>query len=85
MPLRPSQVETLRLVGQRERLFDRPMEPWRLAQHLGRTEQSARARLDRLQMTRHVYANLSLDARNRYYRSSYRLTQLGREALEGQK
>lgn len=60
------------------------MAPRQLADRLGITEQSARARLERLRESRHLYPLFDVAANGIYYRSAFGLTQLGREALEGQ-
>jgi len=83
MPLRPSQVETLRVVG-----F---YGTWgatldKVAAGLGITERSAERRLERLQRDpRRPFIEVVLAG---YFPEGprlrfYRLTQLGREALEG--
>jgi len=80
--LRDSQVETLRLVDRFE-AGKGGVRPWRLVSELGITEQSARARLERLRESGHLYPLLDLAANGHYVRAAFRLTQLGREALEG--
>lgn len=74
MPLRPSQVETLRLVGEGS-----VISPYELARATKRPIHDAEARLEGL-----AYEGL-LDARDGRITTRYSLTQLGREALEGHK
>jgi len=88
-PLRASQVETLRLVRKLEDSGEEAgVQPWRLAAALGITVTSAKRRVERLRGTRHLYAFLALSEDlthlGNYYRNAFRLTQLGREALEGE-
>lgn len=78
MPLRPSQVETLRAVREitaRPRTF-RAGARW-VSQLLGISEQAAYQRMQRLED--HGYLASSYSNR----RIAFYLTQLGREALEG--
>jgi hypothetical protein len=85
MALRPSQVETLRLVEKREQEYLRAnagMEPRRLAAAIERTEKSARARLERLRESGHLYPLFGLAGDGGYYHAAFRLTGLGKEALE---
>lgn len=74
MPLRPSQVETLRLVGE-----GRAITPYELSRATKRPIRDAEARLEGL-----AYEGL-LDGRDGPVTTRYDLTQLGREALEGQR
>lgn len=73
MPLRPSQVETLRVVGE-----DIAITPYELARATKRPIHDAEARLEGL-----AYEEF-LDGQDGPITTRYRLTQLGREALEGE-
>lgn len=79
MPLRPSQVETLRLAER----FDGTLAVWRLAEELHSDNWAAVERLEELARTRHLKETpLSALQGTRMASTTYRLTQLGHEALE---
>ena len=78
MPLRPSQVETLRAVARvTERTASGVTRAFSVSQILGTSEAAAYARLYRLEARRYLASKFG----NR--RIAFYLTQLGREALEG--
>jgi len=81
MPLRPSQVETLRLIGQANERGE-AMPPWTLAETVGILSRAAQNRLVGLEERDLVWLDWKDDESASYY-AGYRLTQLGREALEG--
>jgi len=79
MPLRPSQVETLRLVER----FDGTVAVWQVAEELHSDNWLAMERLDQLGRTGHLEELPSPSLQGtRMADLSYCLTQLGHEALE---
>lgn len=77
MPLRPSQVETLRVVAD----FPDGVGEWELAKRLGVSLRASLQRLERLARSGHLAIRIFCDETGAY--CLYVLTQLGREALEG--